>query len=138
MIYCLEMRNTGDWSDCRYREYTNGQRRAERFKKVSRIQFSDSGHGIIPVVTECKSRGCRGPEIDVLSDHVRETMAPPEPPPKRTSTAQRIAEAVAEEREACARVADAIANSPNCYDFEGITKGTAAGIAERIRERGKS
>ncbi len=67
-IYCLEMRSTADWDDIRYREYTTSVRKAEAFKKIPKIQFTDSGHGIVPVVNDHKGR--RDKPIMVLRDHV--------------------------------------------------------------------
>lgn len=72
-VYCLEMRSTADWQDVRYREYTTSARKAEAFKRVPRIQFTDSGHGIVPFVREHKGR--REPCIRVLADHVREALS---------------------------------------------------------------
>jgi hypothetical protein len=48
------MRSNADWSDVRYRCYTQSVKKAEQFKKIKRVQFTDSGHGIVPVVTEAK------------------------------------------------------------------------------------
>lgn len=67
-VYCLEMRSTADWQDVRYRSYTTSIRKAEAFRQVPRIQFTDSGHGIIPVVREHQGR--RDPLIRTLADHV--------------------------------------------------------------------
>lgn len=51
-----------------------------------------------------------------------------------TRQAARILQCViASTKEQCAREADAVARDKRCHDFEGITKGTAQGIAERIR-----
>lgn len=50
----MEMRSTADWCDVRYRCYTQSVKTAERFKKVKRVEFTDSGHGIVPVVTDGK------------------------------------------------------------------------------------
>lgn len=66
--YCLEMRSTADWQDCRYREYTTSARKAELFKSVPKIQFTDSGHGIVPHVREHSGR--REPRNMILQDHV--------------------------------------------------------------------
>ena len=46
-IYVLEAHNTGSDDDVRYREYTRSTIRAEMFKKIPRIDFTDSGHGIV-------------------------------------------------------------------------------------------
>lgn len=75
-IYMLEMRNTESWDDVRYRDYTTSAAKAARFKTaVPKIQFTDSGHGMVPAVTEVKHRGL--PKITGLNtneDHVREHM----------------------------------------------------------------
>lgn len=69
--FCLEMRSTADWSgDCRYRAYTTNAKKAEAFKSIPKIRFTDSGHGIVPSVREHKGR--REREIRTLSDYVRE------------------------------------------------------------------
>jgi hypothetical protein len=62
------MRSTANWDDIRYREYTTSKRKAELFKKVPRIRFTDSGHHIIPVVNE--HHGRRQPRNMLLQDHV--------------------------------------------------------------------
>lgn len=69
MIYELLAFGTDSrWDDVRYREYTSSKRRAERFAKIERIQFTDNGHGVVFVVNE--HRGKRGREIRTVSDHV--------------------------------------------------------------------
>ena len=40
------------FSDLRHREYTRSRERADRFKKVPRIPFTDSGHGIVFIARE--------------------------------------------------------------------------------------
>jgi len=72
-VWCLEMRNTQDWSDCRYREYTQSARRAEWFGGVPKIQFTDSGHGVVPHAYEHKF-GRRLPRVLVVADHVQAHM----------------------------------------------------------------
>jgi len=66
----LEMRSTSNWQDVRYREYTTSTKKAEIFKDVPRISFTDSGHGIVPHVRE--HRGHREPRNMLLADHVRD------------------------------------------------------------------
>jgi len=68
--FCLEMRSTANWQDCRYREYTTSVKKAELFKSVPKIQFTDSGHGIVPHVRE--HRGHREPRNMLLRDHVQD------------------------------------------------------------------
>lgn len=81
-MYVLEMRSTANYEDCRYRSYTSSERKAEAFKAVPRIPFTDSGHGIVPYVHE--HSGPRLPLITVLADHVRAGM-PAKPPRKRSA-----------------------------------------------------
>jgi hypothetical protein len=60
-------------SDVRYREYTRSKRRAERFAEVPKIQFTDSGHGIVFCVRE--HSGKRKPIVREVADWVRQHMA---------------------------------------------------------------
>lgn len=69
-VWCLEMRSTADWSDVRYRAYTSSVKRKTRFEQIPKIRFSDSGHGIVPVVEE--KCGRRLPEIATLRSYVEE------------------------------------------------------------------
>jgi phage-related protein len=73
-VYCLEMRNTQEWSDVRYREYTTSVKKAERFKSVPKIKFTDSGHGIVHVVTERAGNGKRLPTDRTLVGYVEQAM----------------------------------------------------------------
>jgi glucan phosphorylase len=54
--------------DIRYRKYTGNKKLAENFSKIPKIQFSDSGHGIVFVVRE--HSGKREPLISELADYV--------------------------------------------------------------------
>jgi len=67
--YVLEMRSTANWQDIRYREYTSSAKKAELFRGVPRIDFTDSGHGIVPHVREHSGR--REPRNTQLADHVQ-------------------------------------------------------------------
>lgn len=71
-IYCLEMRSTANWDDVRYREYTSSIRKAEAFKAIPKIQFTDSGHGIVPVVKDAPKR--REKPISSLREYVTENL----------------------------------------------------------------
>lgn len=75
-VYVMEMRSTENWSDdVRYRKYTTSAAKADRFKeRVPRIQFTDSGHGIVPIVR--KHSGARKPEITLLRQHVEDALRP--------------------------------------------------------------
>lgn len=57
--------------DVRYREYTTSKRTAELFEQVPRIQFTDSGHGI--VFSARVHRGARKPTRRM--EHVEKHMA---------------------------------------------------------------
>jgi hypothetical protein len=70
--FCLEMRSTQDWGDVRYREYTTSARKADLFKQVPKIRFTDSGHHIIPFVKE--TAGKRQPVIRHLREHVEDAL----------------------------------------------------------------
>ena len=35
------------YDDVRHREYTTSRKKAEMFERIPRIQFSDSGHGVV-------------------------------------------------------------------------------------------
>lgn len=70
--YCLEMRSTDNWQDVRYREYTTSKKKAELFKQVPKIRFTDSAHHIIPFVKE--HRGRREPRNMLLQDHVQSSI----------------------------------------------------------------
>jgi hypothetical protein len=72
-VFCLEMRSTQDWSDVRYREYTSSRSRAEAFQKIKKIQFTDSGHGVVPVMREHTGR--RELCNNVLRQYVQEQIA---------------------------------------------------------------
>lgn len=73
MIYVLEMRSTANWGDVRYREYTTSARKAELFKAVPKIAFTDSGHHIIPCVAEHK--GKKLPLNRMLAEHVIDAIS---------------------------------------------------------------
>jgi hypothetical protein len=74
MTYVLEIRNTQRWEDCRYRAYTTSKKKADEFMaKVTKIKFTDSGHGLVPPVNEVPRR--KDDSIGTLSDHVRECLA---------------------------------------------------------------
>ncbi|PBB75175.1 hypothetical protein CK227_10305 [Mesorhizobium sp. WSM4308] len=78
------MRSTADWSDCRYRAYTTNAKKAENFRGLPKIRFTDSGHGIVPSVHEHKGR--REREIRTLSDYVQERLPTADKPKTVTFT----------------------------------------------------
>lgn len=59
--------------DVRYRAYTTSAKRAEEFAKIPRIQFTDSGHGIVFVARP--HSGKRLPVRRALSDYIGEQLA---------------------------------------------------------------
>jgi hypothetical protein len=61
--------------DVRYRAYTTSRKKAEAFARIPRIQFTDSGHGIVFAATELPPRTPRKPARRQLSDYVAEHMA---------------------------------------------------------------
>jgi hypothetical protein len=73
MRYELEAYNTDCryQNDVRYREYTISAKRAEAFNKIPKIQFTDSGHGIVFHSREMKPREPRKQTINILSEYVR-------------------------------------------------------------------
>lgn len=71
MIWCLEAYDT-EMRKARSRSYTSSRRTAEMFEKVPRIQFTDSGHGIVFIATQHSGR--REPEMR-HSQHVDTHMA---------------------------------------------------------------
>ena len=74
MIYELIAYSTdhryGD--DVRYREYTSSKKKAERFGKIPKIQFTNSGHGIVFQAWEHKGR--RNPEVRELAKYIQEEL----------------------------------------------------------------
>lgn len=58
--------------DVRYRAYTTSEKKAEAFKRIPRIQFSDSGHGVVFWAEPLPRGAKRLPLRHGLSDYVRE------------------------------------------------------------------
>lgn len=69
MLWELTAWNTEDPRDVRFRKYTTSKKKADAFQKIPKIQFSDSGHGII--FWACEHEGKRKPEITTVREHVR-------------------------------------------------------------------
>ena len=71
MIYELLAYNTDCryQQDIRYREYTKSKKKADAFNEIPKIQFTDSGHGIVFSASEHK--GAKKPIVRILSDYVR-------------------------------------------------------------------
>lgn len=68
--YCLELRSTANWNtDIRYRQYTTSEKTVRFFKTFPKINFTDSGHGIVPSVS-LVSGSKRKPNIRSLWEEV--------------------------------------------------------------------
>lgn len=81
MTWVLEGFNTdARYGEVRHREYTTSDRKAEMFNQIPKIQFTDSGHGI--VFHARKHSGPRLPTIHM--DYVRTEM-------RRLAEEQRVA-----------------------------------------------
>ena len=73
MLYELLAYNTDGrypW-DVRYRAYTTSAKKAEAFRKIPKIQFSNSGHGIVFVARLVKGKQ---KTIGTLSAYVYENL----------------------------------------------------------------
>ena len=71
MIYELLAYNTDSRypDDVRHREYTSSKAKADRFDRIPKIQFTDSGHGIVFSATP--HRGKRQREVNTLRDYIQ-------------------------------------------------------------------
>ena len=59
--------------EARAREYTSSPRRAEAWKRIARIDFTDSGHGIVFQATPHSGR--RKPTLRGMTEHVNSELA---------------------------------------------------------------
>ncbi len=57
--------------DVRYRAYTTSKKKADKFNLIPKIQFTDSGHGIVFDAKELPPRTPRKQTINILGDYVR-------------------------------------------------------------------
>jgi len=74
MVYELIGYNTDQrYNDVRYREYTISKKKAELFSQIPKIQFTDSGHGI--VFSARPHKGKKKPRVTVLLDYVEENLS---------------------------------------------------------------
>ena len=71
MVWCLEAYDT-ELREARSREYTTSRRTADLWNLIPRIDFTDSGHGI--VFQARPHRGARKPTIRRM-DHATEHLA---------------------------------------------------------------
>ncbi len=71
MVYKLEAYNTDCRypQDIRYRAYTISKKKADKFNQIPKIQFTDSGHGIVFFARA--HQGLKKPRITILTDYVR-------------------------------------------------------------------
>lgn len=58
--------------DVRHRSYTTSRKKAEKFAAIPRIQFTDSGHGIVFHAEELPPRTRRLPVRRGLEDYIAE------------------------------------------------------------------
>jgi len=63
--------NRGYSEDIRYREYTTSERKAKLFEQIPKIQFSDSGHGVVFHSRKMEYGQKKEKEIFMLSKYVR-------------------------------------------------------------------
>jgi hypothetical protein len=56
--------------DVRWREYTTSAKRADEFGQIRKIQFSDSGHGIVFEARELPPGARRKPVVHGVTSHV--------------------------------------------------------------------
>lgn len=62
--------------DVRYRAYTTSRKKAEAFGRIPKIQFTDSGHGIVFSFEELPKGTKKLPPVRYgLSDYISEHMA---------------------------------------------------------------
>ena len=74
MIYELIAYNTDcRYDDVRYRRYTSSEKEAKLFEQIPKIQFTDSGHGI--VFSSRLHSGHRNPTVSSLWDYVSKHMS---------------------------------------------------------------
>lgn len=70
-LWMLVAYNTENSLEARYRVYTSSPKRARAFAKIPKIQFTDSGHGIVFAAREVPQKTL--PEIygrNSVRDHV--------------------------------------------------------------------
>lgn len=61
-VWMLEAYDT-EMREARCREYTTSERKAKKWEEIPRIQFTDSGHGIVFIATPKKPGTGRLPTI---------------------------------------------------------------------------
>jgi hypothetical protein len=87
-VWCLEAWDT-EQREARTREYTTSDKLAERWERIPRIQFTDSGHGIVFQATAVTRRGQQvGRRMDHAVKHLREMRSDSARRPARLSSAE--------------------------------------------------
>jgi len=71
MLYELEAFNTETYTDVRYRAYTTSKKKADAFASIPKIQFTDSGHGI---VFSSRQVSKRRSNIGYLTEYMRKYL----------------------------------------------------------------
>lgn len=71
MTWMLEAYDTG-FREVRHRSYTNSKRKADAFAALPRIQFTDSGHGVVFTAEEIDPGTKRLPTRRLLNDYLRQ------------------------------------------------------------------
>jgi hypothetical protein len=76
MVYELIGFNTDSRyrDDVRWREYTTSEKRADEFGQIRKVQFSDSGHGIVFSAVPLKPGQRRKPIRRALMSHVPDEL----------------------------------------------------------------
>lgn len=61
--------------DIRHRSYTTSRKKAEQFMAIPKIQFTDSGHGIVFWSEELPPRTHKLPSIRGLEEYIKEHLS---------------------------------------------------------------
>ncbi len=61
-------------NEIRYRRYTESERKAEMFGRIAKIQFTDSGHGIVFAARELAPGEGRKAQVSHLLTHVEKAL----------------------------------------------------------------
>jgi hypothetical protein len=59
----------------RYRAYTTSEKRAAEFEQIPKLQFSDSGHGVVFSAIPCTGRRKDKPEKRDMHGYVSQQLA---------------------------------------------------------------
>jgi hypothetical protein len=105
--------------DVRYRDYTTSARKAEAFERIPKIQFSDSGRGIVFRAVELAPKTRRLPKILGLREHIEEHLKVEKPRSGQTLE-QKAAAILAGRRLRVSRVDDGWVVA-TCLSSDGTT-----------------